>query len=159
MIGAWTPTHPLSRRAQHTATFLPDGEVLAAGGLGLIYAHASAELYDPASQTWTRTGNMLGPRRSHTATPLPNGQVFVVGGLAGFTSNTALASARRYDPVRGKWTEAGNLAVARYLHTSTLLTNGKVLVAGGLDSSSNALASAELYDPAVGSWQSNADQQ
>ena len=147
VIGAWTPTHTLnSPRAQHTATLLPDGEVLAAGGLGQIYTHASAELYDPASQTWTRTGNMKGTRREHTAALLPNGQVFVVGGLD-VISNT-LASARLYDPAGGRWTEAGNLAVARSQHTSTLLTNGKVLIAGGLDSSSNALASAELYDSA-----------
>jgi len=63
------------------------------------------------------------------------------------------------DPASGTWTQAGNLAIARSHHTSTLLTNGKVLVAGGLDSSSNALASAELYDSAVGSWQSNAEKQ
>jgi galactose oxidase-like protein len=46
----------------------------------------------------------------------------------------------------------GGLATARFIHTVTLLTNGKVLVAGGLDASNGYLASAELYDPASGTW-------
>ena len=50
------------------------------------------------------------------------------------------------------FTNTGSLNTARYQHTATLLPNGKVLVAGGLDISNNALASAELYDPASGTW-------
>src|SRR6266480_4336113 len=52
----------------------------------------------------------------------------------------------------GTWTGTDSLNTARFLHTATLLANGKVLVAGGLDNSFNATASAELYDPASGSW-------
>ena len=46
----------------------------------------------------------------------------------------------------------GSLATAREYHTATLLPNGKVLVAGGLDNNGNALSSAVLYDPAAGTW-------
>ncbi len=56
------------------------------------------------------------------------------------------------DPASGTWTLTGSLNTARYLHTATLLPNGMVLVAGGLDSNLNALDSAELYDPASGTW-------
>ena len=56
------------------------------------------------------------------------------------------------DPASGTWTLTGSLNTARYLHTATLLPNGMVLVAGGLDSGLNALDSAELYDPASGTW-------
>jgi hypothetical protein len=56
------------------------------------------------------------------------------------------------DPASGTWTLTGSLNTARYLHTATLLPNGMVLVAGGLDSNLNALPSAELYDPASGTW-------
>jgi len=52
----------------------------------------------------------------------------------------------------GVFTNTGSLNTARYQHTATLLPNGKVLVAGGLDISNNALASAELYDPTSGTW-------
>jgi N-acetylneuraminic acid mutarotase len=52
----------------------------------------------------------------------------------------------------GVFDETGSLATARYSHTATLLPNGKVLVAGGINNNGGSLASAELYDPANGTW-------
>ena len=73
------PTGPMSvGRFGHTATLLPNGKVLVAGGY-----IASAELYDPASGTWTNTGSMSTARAGHTATLLPNGKVLVAGGVLG----------------------------------------------------------------------------
>ena len=44
----------------HTATLLPNGKVLVAGGLDRsVNPSASAELYDPATVTWTATGNLV----------------------------------------------------------------------------------------------------
>ena len=56
-----------------------------------------------------------------------------------------------YDPATGAWTQTGNLNFARYYHTATSLTNGKVLVAGG-GSNGSSLVQSELYDPATGAW-------
>jgi pimeloyl-ACP methyl ester carboxylesterase len=151
--GTWTATGPLAmERAFHTATLLPSGKVLVAGGFsenaGFL---ASAELYDPAAGTWAPTGPLATARWYHTATLLPSGKVLVVGGAnndSGF-----LASAELYDPATGTWAATGPLAVAPLLHTATLLPNGKVLVVGGEGSGGTGrLARAELYDTAAGTW-------
>ena len=144
--GTWTSTGNLNTaRALHTATLLPSGMVLVAGGHdGPTFAPSfevlsSAELYDPASGTWTVTGSLNTARYLHTATLLPNGMVLVAAGYR----FDFLASAELYDPASGTWTLTGSLNTTRYLHTATLLPNGMVLVAAGFPPSS----SAELYTP------------
>jgi hypothetical protein len=119
--------------------------VLVAGGFDEIGGVnlASAELYDPASGTWTATGSLNTSRFFHTATLLTDGKVL---GAGGFFSGS-LASAELYDPASGTWSATGSLNTARRRHTATLLPNGMVLVAGGLDSSGHPSASAELYAP------------
>src|SRR5215831_11256327 len=80
---SWTPTGSLgTARSAHTATLLPNGKVLVAGGYNGSYL-SSAELYDPGTGTWTATGSMGTARRGHTATLLPNGKVLVAGGFNG----------------------------------------------------------------------------
>jgi N-acetylneuraminic acid mutarotase len=149
----WTATGSMQiGRANHTATLLPDGKVLVAGGIGtngISLAMASAELYDPSTGTWTATGPMNTARGFHTATLLPDGQVLVVGGYKNY--KTALASAELYDPASGTWTNTGSLNTARWSHLVTLLPNGKVLVLGGIGAS-GYLTNAELYDPSSGTW-------
>ena len=147
--GTWMETGRLvTARSGHTATLLPNGNVLVAGGIGIDFNPlSSAELYDPVTGTWAATGSFVsGPRESHTATPLPDGKVLVAGGYLG----GSLTSAELYDPVTGGWTATGSLNTARYDHTATLLSGGKVLVAAGYNGL--YLASAELYDPATGTW-------
>ena len=152
VLGTWTATGSLGiARSVHTATLLANGKVLVAGGDHGGTASASAELFDPASGTWTATGSLFFARAFHTATLLPDGKVLVAGGFDASVGNTSLASAELYDPASGTWTATGSLATARFVHTATLLPNGKVLVAGGLGAS-GILASAELYDPASGTW-------
>src|SRR5207247_7439610 len=77
--GTWTPTGAMTQsRDVHSATLLPNGQVLAAGGS--FPARSNAELYDPATGTWTATAAMNTTRAYHTATLLPTGQVLVAGG-------------------------------------------------------------------------------
>ena len=94
-------------RSSHTATLLPSGKVLVAGGEtdgGDVLS--SAELYDPAAGTWTATGSMGTARELHTATLLPSGKVLVAGG---FLPVVSLTSAELYDPATGTWTATGSL--------------------------------------------------
>jgi hypothetical protein len=159
--GTWSSTGNLAAaRAYHTATLLPNGMVLVAGGSGATpLPLASAELYDPVAGTWSSTGNLSSPRYAPTATLLPNGKVLVAGGVVVFgPPEESTASAELYDPVAGTWSSTGNLATARSGHTATLLPNGMVLVAGGLSGDgATPLASAELYDSVAGMWSSTSN--
>lgn len=149
----WTPTISLSTPRQgHTATLLPTGKVLVAGGHGSsnpASALASCELYTAAPAGWGSTGSMAGARGGHKAVLLNNGKVLVAGGTD--VAGNALSSAEIYNPTAGTWSATGLMATARYNHTLTLLPSGKALVVGGTMGSA-ALASAQLYDPGTGTW-------
>ncbi|MEJ8815899.1 kelch repeat-containing protein [Variovorax ureilyticus] len=149
VTGTWSLTGSLGQpRKQHTATLLPDGKVLVAGGEDVGGgALASAELYDPATSTWSPTGSMSQARNAYAAAQLTDGRVLAVGG---FDGSHALATSELYDPASGTWSMTGRLRQARDFHTATLLASGRVLVAGGTDGSD--LFVTELYDLATGSW-------
>ena len=112
--------HP--RFKSHSATLLPNGKVLVAGGYNdTAGTLGSVEVYDPASNTWSAAGSLNSVRYAHTATLLPNGKVLVAGGVNySFSSYTYLGSAEVYDPASDTWSPAGSLGTARYLHTATL---------------------------------------
>jgi len=141
--GTWSPSGNLgTARYSHTATLLPSGKVLVAGGAVAGISLSSAELYDPATGTWTNTGSLGTVRAGHTATLLPNGKVLVTAG-----DDLTKKSAELYDPATGNWSPTSSLAQPRSGHTATLLPNGKVLIVGF-----GTNGSTELYNPATGTW-------
>jgi len=122
-----------------TATLLPNGKVLAAG------PGVTAELYDPATASWTTTGAPSGVGYD-TATLLLNGKVLIAGG-------NRIVTAELYTPDNGTWLPTGSLTWDRVAATATLLRNGRVLIAGGYSNDiDRAVPSAELYDPTTGTW-------
>jgi Putative Ig domain len=137
---AFVPTGNMNAaRTAHTATLLLDGRVLIADG-----GVATAELYDPKSQTFTATGRMTLSQSTRSATLLANstlpnyGKVLMAGG--------GDLSAELYDPTAGTFTATGSMVGQHLGQTATLLQNGHVLVAGG------ETASAELFDPSTGKF-------
>jgi len=143
-----------SGRASPNATLLPSGKVLIAGGYaqGEYTDHIllSAELYDPARETFTPTGSGAAGGGGSTATLLPSGKVLIAGGYteAYLVRSTAIAIAALYDPNTGTFTGTGSLVTARSGHTATRILSGRVLIVGGVgEGLSSFLASAELYTP------------
>jgi len=139
------------------AVRLEDGRVLVAGGQtsapddpSPAYT-ATAEVYDPDAKTWTRTaGDMSAGRFQPTMTLLKDGRVLVAGGTGAVgpgQTTASLDSAELYDPATDSFTDAGTMAAPRAMATATLLSSGKVLVAGGHDGA-HELKSADLFTPA-----------
>ncbi|MDQ3666444.1 MAG: hypothetical protein M3410_07625 [Acidobacteriota bacterium] len=138
-----------TQRAAHTATLLPNSNVLVAGGFaGNENSLASAEVFDPATSEFVSAGNMNATRAGHTATLLPYGKVLIAGGYNG----SYLSSAELYDPATRTFTPTARMVTARSGHVATLLNNGKVLLAGGTGVAWMFLAAAELYDPATNTF-------
>lgn len=131
-------------RACHSATLLPGGKVLIAGGMRRDNVlTASAELFDPRTGAFVPTGSMTIERVCHTATLLPSGKVLIA---AGFDADTA----ELYAPNTGTFARTGSMSHRRDGARATLLNNGKVLITGGYDK--EMLSSAELYDPETGTF-------
>jgi len=141
-------------RSGHTAVVLPNGRVLLAGGVGTGWSFlSSAELYDPRTGRFTRTGSLTAPRESHTATLLQNGKVLIAGGHRGRRPSVAIyASTEIYDPATGTFRTASNMMQRRHKHDAVLMADGRVLIVGGADERDRegAYRTAEIYNPATG---------
>jgi hypothetical protein len=138
-------------RGSHTATALMDGRVLIVGGGSGHYpsqnVYRSAELFDPATGKFSSTGQMTVGRHKHAAILLRSGKVLIVGGSDNRDWHGEYASAEIYDPASGTFAVTGAMSTARFKLPAAvaLLSNGKVLVAGGGPF-------AELYDELTGSF-------
>jgi len=156
----WTPTNPLpgvqyeSGPYQVNLTTLKDGTVLTAGGF--IYPGGTqtvfpsvntAFIYQPSTGAWSTTGNMTTKRDAASASLLQDGTVLVFGG-------TSDSSSELFDPSTGTWSATGNMVTALSINgTATVLSDGRVLVAGGIAVNSNPnsanapFSNAEIYTP------------
>ena len=153
-INASEATGPLiTARYAHTATRLPDGQILVAGGhtaSGSISSMtASAEIYNPSTGVFSSIGSLVTARGEHAAASLLDGRVLVIGGLGFAGGNPVnLASAEIYDPATGAWTVTGTMGTARRTPIALTLHDGRVLIIGG----NATIVSCEIFDPATGSF-------
>jgi len=159
VTSSWSNSGDLNTaRSGASALLLPSGSVLIAGGCisnCLGATTATAELYSSANGSWASTGSMALARTYFGMVLLPTGKVLAVGGCTSLNSNGCAgvtAAAEVYDPSTGKWSSTSPMRAARGNLTATLLPNGKVLVAGGINAANNPLATAELYNPSTGKW-------
>jgi hypothetical protein len=163
---------PLTARGYHTATLLPDGTVLVAGGLGAdLDALDSVEIYDPGAppgQRW-RAGPSLPVRLSHHAAALVGGGtsfrlVIAGGGTSPLTAWTVLpdALAAEVTPdatdhaVLGPWLEIGAMSTPRYSHALAQLKTGHLFAVGGLDDTNQQLGSVDVLAPGAIAWTAGA---
>jgi protein-S-isoprenylcysteine O-methyltransferase Ste14 len=152
--GDWLATGSLhTARSGHSATLLRDGKVLVAGGVLDVFdqtATPTAELFDPATGTWSTTGSLMAARAHHVAIRLPDDRVLVLGG---YDRDIALSTVELYDPATGRWSPGSPMDPLREGFEATLLNDGNMLVTGGYNRVVRTyLASAEFYDPASDSW-------
>jgi len=157
----WSSTGNLNvARTSARAVLLANGMVLAMGGCinsdCLGSTTATAEIYNPSTGKWTTASSMLKGRAEFVAVLLSSGNVLVAGGCISYSANGCLAvttAAELYNPSTGRWSATGALRAARMAMTATVLTTGKVLIAGGQTAANDALGSSELYNPAAGTFQ------
>ncbi|TAH39658.1 MAG: kelch-like protein [Planctomycetota bacterium] len=153
--GTWSNTGSLAyARAYHTATLLPSGKVLVAGGSGSGPDLHQVELWDPATNSWSLGPPLHDARTFHAAVALSDGRVIVMGGLGG----TVLATSEVYDETVGtigQWSFGGLMVDRRRDVTASLLADGRVLVSGGwavIGGMAVRTDRCEIWDPALGSW-------
>lgn len=169
----WTTTGSMATgHVDHAAVLLDDGRVLVTGGMNLAGVCPgpagvpnSAELYDPATGTWSSAGRMEFTRFGHTATKLADGRVLAVGGylgtafvgVCGLVAGQQNAPVELYDPLTNTWTKPADMRERRSYHAAVRLDDGSVLVAGG--NPCNGICptpSVERFDPAAGTWANRA---
>ncbi len=154
------------RRYLHTLTALPDGRILAAGGLcdeprmrddeKRPYApHTRLSLWNGTTEAWESAPKLSTARIFHTASLRPDGSVLIAGGesdplLAGADAEPVLDSVELYQAGRVEALPA--LRVARAKHAAVALDDGSVLVAGGIDRDGNPIEAAERWNPVTATW-------
>jgi len=156
----WQLVSPMNfSRIRHSAITLLDGRVLVSGGQengGVGHGTRTAEVYDPASNTWTVVGEMTYRRHAHHTTLLGNGQVLIVGGHVTTDGNDDSAykfeTAEIFDPEVNEFYEVNSMSYQRTDIASVLLDDGRVLVIGDGLNDTEADEVAEIFDPTTGMW-------
>lgn len=161
-VGRWTSrSSPPDALDNGAVLVLPDGMVMVAGGIKTVGRNAAAsaevELYDPTRDTWRRLAPMPSPRYGETAVVLSKDSVLIAGGFGDLATDSfgapppVLATSIVYDFSLNSWRPAGQMPYSEAGGTADLLSDGRVLTAGGSDLN-GALARAAIFDPTRDDW-------
>ncbi|HUD42523.1 MAG TPA: kelch repeat-containing protein [Dokdonella sp.] len=149
--GTFVPTAAMTTpRAHQGSVVLADGRVFQYGGISAMGdILASAELYDPLTDTYAAAGAAADARMRPTTVGLADGRVLVTGGRSGKDGSIIPTAVEIYDPATGTFGPAGSVSTPRYVGIVARLPDGKVLLTGGFNFSDGTLGSSEIYDPAA----------
>lgn len=154
-VDSWSPL-AIEIDTWYGATRLADGRVLIIAAVSTDDPVPVAFLFDVAAGTVEAIGAMATPTQDHTATLLRDGTVLLAGGRdASRWRARSVATTERFEPRTRAFTPAAEMTVARRGHTATLLLDGRVLIAGGVDASpprGHATTTAEVFDPLTGAF-------
>jgi Kelch motif len=169
LSGTFTPTGSMAvAHFEHTATLLKDGKVLVTGGNDFP-AIASAEIFDPQTGSFTRADDMTTARTEHTATLLRSGHVLIAGGWNGHAPDALddppwdPEEVELFDPATARFSPSAAMSATRYGHQALQLSDGRVLLLGGIPQVQNLHHEtphpdyAEIFDPATGQFSAGPD--
>jgi hypothetical protein len=134
-----------------SSALLADGRVL------IVWEEAGVEVYDPSGDTFAAVKRIVDQGYNDglpALTLLTDGMVLLTGGA---DDSGIRPSAEVYDPSARTFTRIRDMSTARALHSSTLLPDGTVLIAGSYRFGGGVVASAEVYDPTTGAFAATAD--
>jgi len=132
-----------------------DGKIYVFGGVtagvpGATWNPPALEVYDPATDRWTRKADMPTARSSATACVV-DGKIYVIGGIAGNLEGASLPTVDEYDPAMDIWTRKTNMPTARAWSSSSVV-NGKIYAIGGANYGGPVFSTAEEYNPTTNTW-------
>lgn len=142
-------------RSMHIAELLPDGRVILIGGRSKGVSewpivHSRVEIFDPVTQEWTVTGELVDERQLPAVIVFSDGKVLVAGGTD--SSINPYNRAEIWNPQTGQWTSAGKMKKRREIPQGIDLDDGRGLVAGGISKLFKHMTNVEAYDPVTDEW-------
>jgi Kelch motif/Galactose oxidase, central domain len=164
-VGSWAvAAAPPTAISTNSMVALPDGRLVLFGGFDLRSGRPvdSTQVFDTAGNQWTVGAPMPGPLQPDVVVALRDGMVLVAGGVtfdpSGFSK--PLGDTWLYDAGRNSWSKAGSMLTPRNGSGAVLLTDGRVLMAGGAlqvsqpdgTFSGKNVAGAEIFDPQTRKW-------
>jgi RNA polymerase sigma factor (sigma-70 family) len=154
--GAWRQRSDMPTARYMLGTCAVDGRIYAMGGTDQNQAFATIEVYDPATDTWTRKADMPAGRGLDGAVCAVNGKIYIIGGWPNPKAGTVLNEVKEYDPKTEKWTKKSDMPTKR-AHLALCVVKGKIYAIGGFITMDVFTSAVEEYDPETDTWTKKAD--